>query len=202
MSSSDHGSVAVVASGEQTHVPSLAPNIAILLIGTTAAAALSFLFLPWPLAAASTLLAALMIAGADVDARTFLLPDVVTYGAIASGILFAAILNPEDPWQSIIVASFRGMNTALFLMLLNWTHGTARGAESLGFGDVKLSAAVGAWLPSMAILYCFDLATVPALIVALVWWRRGRALIDLKLPFGAFLCPALWLVFFATSIIH
>jgi leader peptidase (prepilin peptidase) / N-methyltransferase len=199
LSSSDQGSVAVLASGERSSVPSLAPNIAILLIGTMAAACLSFLFLPWPLAAASTLLAAFMIAGADVDARTFLLPDVITYGAIVSGILFAAILNPEDPWRSMFAASLCGLTTALFLILLTWIHETLRGTEGLGFGDVKLSGAVGAWLPSMAILYCFDLATIPALIMALAWWRRGRALNDLRLPFGAFLCPVLWLVFFATS---
>ena len=41
-----------------------------------------------------------MIAGAEVDARTYLLPDAVTWGGIAFGILAAPALNPFEPWLS------------------------------------------------------------------------------------------------------
>ncbi len=63
----------------------LRPNPAILVGAGGALALVSAVFLPWPFAIASSVLGALMIAGADVDARTFLLPDTVTFGAAVAG---------------------------------------------------------------------------------------------------------------------
>jgi leader peptidase (prepilin peptidase)/N-methyltransferase len=70
------------------------------------------LLLPWPLALASIALGALMIAGADVDARTFLLPDFVTVGAAVCGIVAAAVLDPFDPWGAGAGAGWRALGTA------------------------------------------------------------------------------------------
>jgi leader peptidase (prepilin peptidase) / N-methyltransferase len=184
---------------EELSVPSLRPNFAVVIGGSGATALLSFIYLPWPFAAASTILAILMIAGADVDARTFLLPDVVTYGATICGILAAPLLDPVDPWLSVGAAVLRAAGTSLLIAFLRKAYANLRGNEGLGFGDVKLAAAVGAWLPLEAIPYCFGLATTAALLSVVVRWR-GEALEGLKLPFGAFLCPALWLIFFIYSL--
>ena len=56
----------------------LRPSLAILIGGACAIGLISALSLPWPMAVASTMLGMLMIAGADIDARTFLLPDLIT----------------------------------------------------------------------------------------------------------------------------
>src|SRR5262245_54893251 len=74
----------------------LRPNPAVLMGAGGALALVSAAFLPWPVAIASTLLGMLMIAGADVDARTFLLPDVVTVGATLAGIVAAPLIEPID----------------------------------------------------------------------------------------------------------
>ena len=72
-----------------------------------------------------------------------------------------------------------------------------RAREGLGFGDVKLAAAVGAWLPLQAIPLCFALAAGAALVAVLLAHSRGEAISgSTKIPFGAFLCPALWLIFY------
>ena len=176
-------------------VPSLKPNLAVLFVGSSATALVSFISLPWPLAVASSLLGLLMIAGTDVDARLFLLPDVVTYGATVCGILAAPSLAPLDPWSGLGAACLRAIGTAMVLAGLRLAYMKLRGREGLGLGDVKLAAAVGAWLPLGAIPYCFGLASAAALIWVAVT-RRGESLDSMKLPFGAFLCPALWLVFF------
>jgi hypothetical protein len=63
----------------------LRPNVAVLCAGSCAVALISAFSLPWPAAIASITLGALMIAGADVDARTYLLPDIVTCGLHNSG---------------------------------------------------------------------------------------------------------------------
>ncbi|MHB8884538.1 MAG: prepilin peptidase [Methylovirgula sp.] len=179
-------------------LPSLWPNLGTLLVGTVGVALVSFLSLPWPLAIASTVLGLLMIAGTDVDARTFLLPDIVTYGATACGILAAPLLATAIPWSNFGAACLRAGGAAMMLAGLRFAYMKLRGREGLGLGDVKLAAAVGAWLPLEAIPYCFGLASAAALIwVATA--RRGESIDSMKLPLGAFLCPALWLVFFVSS---
>src|ERR1700730_2508 len=76
----------------------LRPNVAVLCAGSCAVAMISAFSLPWPAAIASITLGALMIAGADVDARTYLLPDIVTCDCTTAGILAAMALDPAPPW--------------------------------------------------------------------------------------------------------
>jgi leader peptidase (prepilin peptidase) / N-methyltransferase len=179
----------------------LRPNPAILIGGGAAVALVSGLFLPWPVAIASTVLGAFMIAGADVDARTYLLPDTVTLGAAGCGIAIAPLLDAADPWLAVAGALLRAFGAAVVLDLLRRCYARIRRREGLGFGDIKLAAAVGAWLPLDMIPLCFGLAASAALVaVAAVHWRGHSIDAEAKLPFGAFLCPSLWLVFFASAL--
>jgi leader peptidase (prepilin peptidase) / N-methyltransferase len=177
----------------------LRPNWATLAAGCVAIAVVSGALLPWPVAVASTVLGGLMIAGADVDARTFLLPDVVTWGTAGCGILAAVVLDQINPWFASAAALSRAILTALVLASLRWCYAKLRGCEGLGFGDIKLAAAVGAWLPLNAIPLCFGLAAGGALVTVLFARLRGETIdASMQIPFGAFLCPALWLVFYAS----
>ncbi len=179
----------------------LCPNLLVLSSGAGVLALVSMMSLPLPAAIASTLLGALMIAGADVDARMYLLPDTVTWGGITLGILAAPALDPFEPWLSAEASGARAAGTALALVLLRWCYGRLRGREGVGFGDVKLAAAVGAWLPLASIPFCFALATCSALAIVMLGRLRGEKIdATAKLPFGAFLCPALWLVFYTCEL--
>ena len=178
---------------------SLRPNLAILAGAGAVIVLLSALMLPWQVAVASAVLGGLMVAGADVDARTFLLPDFITWGAVISGVVAAAALNPYEAWHAGAAAIVRAAVTAFALALLRWCHARLRAREGLGFGDVKLAAAVGAWLPFDAIPMCFCLAAGSALVAVLLARLRGEAISrSAKIPFGAFLCPALWLIFYVS----
>ena len=176
---------------------SFRPNWAILAGASAVIVLLSVLMLPWQVAVASAVLGSLMIAGADVDARTCLLPDIVTWGAVGCGVVAAAALNPYEEWHAGVAAIMRAAGTALALASLRWCHARLRTREGLGFGDVKLAAAVGAWLPLQAIPLCFGLAAGAALVAVMFARLRGEAISgSTKIPFGAFLCPALWLIFY------
>ncbi|MCA6120302.1 prepilin peptidase [Bradyrhizobium sp. WSM 1704] len=176
----------------------LLPNRTVFVCGLAAVALLTAATLPWPDALASTILGALMVAGADVDARSLLLPDLVTGGALAAGLVAAAAFDPLDR-RSALMAAIGGailVGTALWLMraIYQWL----RQREGIGLGDVKLAAAVGAWLPLDAVPLCFALASCAALVaVLLARLRTGSIVSTATLPFGAFLCPALWLVDYA-----
>src|SRR3954464_4654638 len=86
--------------GDDTIAPGdLRPNVAILIGGSLAIAAVSALTLPVPAALAAIVLGVLMVAGADVAARTYLLPDAVTGGATMCGIAAAAAqAQGVEPW--------------------------------------------------------------------------------------------------------
>lgn len=181
----------------------LRPNPAILIGGACVIGLISALSLPWPMAVASTLLGTLMIAGADVDARTFLLPDLITFGALVCGIVAVALLDTKDPWAAAVQAIMRAGIVAGALALFRSGYGWIRNTEGLGLGDVKLAAAIGAWLPLDAIPLCFGLATSGALMTVVLARLSGRAVMrTTRIPFGAFLCPALWIVFFAVNVMR
>ena len=179
----------------------LRPDLAILIGGACVIGLISALSLPWPAAIASTVLGTLMIAGADVDARTFLLPDLITFGALFCGLLAAPLLDTTDPWTAVLHAIVRAGCIAGVLALFRSGYGWIRKTEGLGLGDVKLAAAIGAWLPLEAIPLCFGLATSGALVTVMLARLSGQAVMrTTKIPFGAFLCPALWIVFYADSV--
>ena len=177
------------------------PNPAILIGGACVIGLISALSLPWPAAIASTVLGTLMIAGADVDARTFLLPNLITFGAVFCGILAAPLLDTADPSAAAGQAIARAGCVAAVLALFRGGYAWSRQVEGLGLGDVKLAAAIGAWLPLEAIPLCFGLATSGALVTVMLARLSGQAVMrTTKIPFGAFLCPALWIVFFVDSV--
>jgi len=177
------------------------PNPAIVIGGTGVVGLISTLSLPWPVAVASTVLGTLMIAGAEVDARTFLLPDLVTLGAIVCGILAAPLLDTTEPWTAVAETIARAGGVASMLALFRAGYTWSRQIEGLGLGDIKLGAAIGAWLPLEMIPWCFGLATSGALLAVIFARVSGEPVMrTTKIPLGAFLCPALWIVFYADSV--
>jgi leader peptidase (prepilin peptidase) / N-methyltransferase len=179
----------------------LRPNLTVVLGGAAGIGVISALTLPWPVAMASTVLGALMIAGADVDARTFLLPDSVTWGAVVCGVLVTSLLHATAPWAAAAEAIARAGCLAVMLALFRGVYDWIRRSEGLGLGDIKLAAAIGVWLPVEAIPLCFGLATTSALIVVMFAHLGGQSVTrTTRIPFGAFLCPALWIVFYLDSV--
>jgi leader peptidase (prepilin peptidase)/N-methyltransferase len=179
----------------------LYPNPMVLAGGALAIGVISALTLPWPVAIASAMLGTLMVAGADVDTRTFLLPDVITWGAVICGIVAASLLHPAAPWVTAGEAIARAACIAAALALFRSGYAWIRRSEGLGLGDVKLAAGIGAWLPVDAIPLCFGLATTSALLVVMLGYLNGQSVTRAtRIPFGAFLCPSLWVVFYVDSV--
>jgi prepilin signal peptidase PulO-like enzyme (type II secretory pathway) len=75
------------------------------------------------------------------------------------------------------------------------------GIEGLGMGDVKFATAGAPWLPWSHLQVALLIAVSAALLMV-----AGRALIArnglnmrIALPFGAFLAPGVWVVWFAVA---
>jgi leader peptidase (prepilin peptidase)/N-methyltransferase len=89
------------------------------------------------------------------------------------------------------------------LALVRWGYAWRRGREGIGLGVVKLAAAIGAWLPVEAIPMCFLLATGAAFVAVLLARFRGESFDRAtRIPFGTFLCPSLWLIFFFCALVE
>jgi len=146
----------------------LRPNLAVSLVRAVAVALISTMSLPCRSQSLRPYLGALMIAGAEVDARTYLLPDTVP-GRHRFGVLAAPALNPFEPWLSAGTAVVRAAGTAFALVLLRWGYGWLRSREVLASANVTASlrrSALGSRLASIP--FCFALATCSALVTVML----------------------------------
>lgn len=167
--------------------------------GTLALAAVA---LSWraPLPAGTALLAALpltLLAAwiAIVDARSFTIPDaaLVPFALVALAVRIADPIVAFDPGLGLALIAIDGFVAGGAVLLVREVYYRRRGVDGIGFGDVKLAAAGGL----LCGLFGFSLALLSAslagLAVAGILKVRGSGL-PARLPFGAFLAPAFWLV--------
>jgi leader peptidase (prepilin peptidase)/N-methyltransferase len=156
---------------------------------------------------ALSIFCALLLALAVCDAETMQLPDALTLPLLGLGVLYRAgdgLLEKMShgsayAWHSALALGLRGsisaVATALALLLLRWIYSLLRHRQGLGLGDVKLAAAIAAWLGARQMCVVFFIAVVTgALTALLVLAVRGRKKVKsdgpLAVPFGTFLALA------------
>lgn len=126
-----------------------------------------------------------------IDARTRLLPDALTLPLLAGGLLASALgLTGLSPGASLLgailgYASFR---------LVAWAYERWRGRVGLGGGDVKLLAALGAWLGAERLPALVWLAALMGLLLAALLKILRRWPEDGYIPLGPALALASVLV--------
>lgn len=168
-------------------------------VSATAVAAVSLAMLPLGMAFASCMLGLAMLGIVVADSRSFIVPDLLSLPAIVGGLLTSGRLL--DPASSTLVSSDHviGMVAGgLGFWLVRVAYAWLRGQEGLGLGDVKLAAAAGAWVGWQELANVVLLASSLALaVITLVSLVRGKPVSATdKLPFGCFLAPSIWLVWF------
>ena len=95
-----------------------------------------------------------MAACAAIDFRIRRIPNWLTVTAALLGLLFSS-MHPEGIGP---LRSLAGFATGFALLMLPWLLGGG------GMGDVKMLAALGAWLGPIGILVAFGLGSVLAVI--------------------------------------
>ncbi|MFK3705995.1 leader peptidase HopD [Raoultella sp. BIGb0138] len=122
------------------------------------------------------------------DLRDGVLPDRLTCPLLWGGLLYYLCLDPAH----LELAAWGAIGGYLAFACLYWLYRGIRGYEGLGYGDVKLLAALGAWhgwrvLPQLVLM-----ATLLAggVIVLRVIFARTRRSLSNPLPFGPFLAAA------------
>jgi leader peptidase (prepilin peptidase) / N-methyltransferase len=136
------------------------------------------------------------------DLEEFIIPNWATAGIALLGLCYAISTTPgafthlSTTAVAIVTPIERGILTFLCVAAFGWAFAQMTGRECLGFGDVKLSSALGLWLCAYDLIITLEIASVAALgLVAVCYLRNKRAFDDGVIPFGAFLAPAAWGVF-------
>jgi leader peptidase (prepilin peptidase) / N-methyltransferase len=164
--------------------------------------------------------AALLVVLTITDLRERILPDEVNFFGLGAGLLFSFFTKSLDGtalWLANRWFEFPPPQAALsfadavlgalagsgLLWIVAEGYFRLRGREGMGLGDVKMMAAVGAFLglkrTMMTVLVGSLLGSVIGIFLMAVT-KKGR---DYELPFGTFLgAGALLVVFFGTPALH
>lgn len=152
-------------------------------------------YLIWPTAGFGWVLLALAV----IDARHFILPDVLTLPLIPAGLAVAWWLDPGGGFDGSLLHHTLGAALGfLGFAVLAWGYRRLRGREGLGLGDAKLLAAAGAWVSwsglGSVLLWAAPLALVVALAAGVIQGTLSEKLAGRSaLPFGPFLALGIWL---------
>jgi prepilin signal peptidase PulO-like enzyme (type II secretory pathway) len=121
-----------------------------------------------------------------IDHRLLLLPDSLTLPLVWLGLL-SNIPAYFVSLQDAVIGAVLGYGS---LWGIYWLFKLIRGKEGLGYGDFKLTAALGAWLGWQAlpgIIFTAALAGACVGLLQVVGKKRQR---DQPMPFGPFLAAA------------
>ncbi len=134
-----------------------------------------------------------LILGSFIDLDHFYLPDRVTIGGMVLGVPLS-FLVPELQCQTDRVAALCWSLCGLaggfgFLWAVGAVFSRLFHKEALGFGDVKLIGAVGAFFGPWAALFTIVASSVVGSAVGLLMVMRGRAKLGgfTAVPYGPFL---------------
>jgi leader peptidase (prepilin peptidase)/N-methyltransferase len=138
-----------------------------------------------------------------VDARTFVIPDILSLPAIPAGLVAARILEAADAAQSMVLehlsaaALGAGMFYAIRQLYYVW-----RKRDGLGLGDVKLAAVAGAWTGLDGLGQVLLLACTSAMLYVLLTHLHKLRSIRGSTPvaFGVFLAPSIWLIWVSETV--
>lgn len=125
-----------------------------------------------------------LLAASLVDSQSLRLPDVLTAGCLALSI----ILSAAHGWPSLAVGGVSALMAFAVLQVLRLGFERVAGEVGLGFGDVKLTAALAVWLGS-ATSWAILSAAVLGLVYVMARGKRRQAI-----AFGPFIASAGWLV--------
>jgi leader peptidase (prepilin peptidase)/N-methyltransferase len=132
---------------------------------------------------------------ARIDVQTRLLPDMLTLPLLWAGLLF----HWSGGWIELDDA-VAGAAAGYGMLWLIWAaFRGCSGRDGIGFGDLKLAAANGAWLGVEALPWALLAASLAASVAALFGRASGRLKGFEAVAFGPYLAMGAILVLFCTQ---
>ncbi|MDC9588515.1 A24 family peptidase [Xenorhabdus sp. XENO-10] len=120
---------------------------------------------------------------AIIDIKTYCLPDIITFPLLWLGLLF----NVDGNFVSIKSAIYGAISGYLFLWFLYWLCRYSLNKEGIGYGDLKLTAAIGAWLGVEMLPILMLMASLSGLFVFIIIGVKRKTFPEF-IAFGPYLC--------------
>lgn len=134
-----------------------------------------------------------------IDAKTMLLPDVLTYPLLWAGLL----LNRYNLFASLSDAVLGAVLGYLALWAVFHLFRLITGKEGMGYGDFKLLAALGAWGGWQILPFVIFGSSLFGALFGIAWMLAKRTRESVPMPFGPWLAVAgLVAVIFRPEILH
>ncbi len=132
-------------------------------------------------------LASVLLVVFFVDLEFQIIPDVVTLPGIALGVAVSLVPGGINILQSVIGLVVGGGALYLVAMLGDWLFKK----ESMGGGDIKMAAMLGAFLGWQKVLLTFLGSAVIGLVISLILMGFSAKLREKRVvPFGPFIALA------------
>ena len=137
-----------------------------------------------------------LILGSFIDLEHFYLPDRVTVGGMLLGLPASALfpeLQLERNLSDSLIWSVSGLAFGFFFLWgLGWIFSKLLKKDALGFGDVKLMGAVGAFFGPTAVLFVLIVSSIVGSVAGIGLIMRGRARLGgfTAVPYGPFIAVA------------
>ncbi len=156
----------------------------------------------------SCLFLALILALTVIDLYHRILPDVLTLGGLAAGVLLSPFQDPDffhweartaslPAWDHLGFSLLGAGVGGGFLWLIAALYRRFSGVDGMGFGDVKMTAMLGAFLGWRCAMLSVFLGSVVGAVAGSIYMRARSKRRSYPLPFGTFLgvasaAAALW----------
>jgi leader peptidase (prepilin peptidase)/N-methyltransferase len=135
-----------------------------------------------------------LVLGTFVDFEHFILPDSVTIGGMVAGPILSALvpsLHGRTVWWQGLLLSLIGLAVGFGLLYaVAWIGGRIFKKEAMGFGDVKLMGAIGAFLGWQAVLFTVFVSSLLGSVCGLLMIAFGGVKLQSRIPFGPYLSAA------------
>jgi leader peptidase (prepilin peptidase)/N-methyltransferase len=135
-----------------------------------------------------------LLLGTFVDLDHYILPDRVTIG----GMILGLVLSPLVPALHHTTVPLTALTRSLIgcavgfgtLWLIATLGSLAFRKEAMGFGDVKLMGAVGAFLGWKAVLFTLVVSSLLGSVVGIALILLGKRQLQGRIPYGPFISAA------------
>jgi leader peptidase (prepilin peptidase)/N-methyltransferase len=146
------------------------------------------------------MVATALIIGTFIDIDYMIIPDQITVGGILAGLVISTIfpsLHGTIRHFEGFKAAFIGLITGgMILWIVGELGRLAFKKEAMGMGDVKLLAAIGAFLGWQAVVFTIMLSSLTGALAGVIMVLCGKKEMSSKIPFGPYLALAaiVWLI--------
>lgn len=138
--------------------------------------------------------------GTFIDIDWYILPDRVTIGGMILGVAASALLpqlHAAEDWVGGLFRSGLGLVVGFgVLYAISVVGKLIYKKEAMGFGDVKLMGAIGAFFGWQAVVFTLFVSSFLGSIVGVALMAMGKRDLQGRIPYGPFIAAAavIWLL--------